>query len=191
MEVDTPVSPKRSAIAFLLLVALLIVLTVSRELPLTDDTIGVPRLVLKTRWATASILFRYVGVLPGISARQLVALDPWLESEEATAGAVWLASYGRPAERLRWSSDLTLQSPAFAQLLRQAIDASLQSGGVDCDAVKHAHQAVARLPPGSRQRKVLQTKVRSLARSLAGRPVQARNGASQAHRLRSVPCRLP
>jgi hypothetical protein len=182
MAVDTPVPPRRSAVALLLLVVLLIVLTVSRDVPLTDDSIGIRRLVLKTRWATAWVLLRYVGVLPAPSARQLVGLDPGLQSDEAIGAAEWLASNGRPAERMRWASTLTLRSPSFAPRLRPAIDAGLRSGHVECDVVQHAHRAVARLPAGSRQRSILQSKLRALA----SRAVGPRPGRG----AQAVPCQL-
>ena len=181
---------RHSAVAFLLLVALLLVLALSRELPLTDDTIGVHRLFLRTRWATASVLLRHVGVLPAISARQLVAADPWLESEEATAAAVWLASNGRPAERLHWASALTVKRPDFVQLLGPAIDAALRFDGVDCEVTRQVHRVVNRLPAGTRQRPILQRKVRSLASSVGRQPVQSRTRTSQPQRVRPRPCRL-
>jgi hypothetical protein len=190
MGLETPVPPKRSVVALLVLTALVVVLTASRELPLSDDTIGVQRLVLRTRWAAAGLLLRHVGLLQTTSARQLVGLDRGLRSEPATNAAVWLASNGTPNERLRWSSALTLKRPGFVRLLGAAIDDALASDGVDCGAAQLAHRAVTRLPHGTKQRAALQRKLRSLARSVSRQPVQTRDRANQPRRLRSVPCRL-
>jgi hypothetical protein len=140
---------RRSVAALLLLVALLTVLTVGRSNPSSHDAVGLPRLATKTRWTMSWLLLRYAGILPALSARQLLALDVGLRTSEARFAANHLAVHGRGAERVQWSSTLVSHDAAAEAVLVEAVDAALHLRPVDCMAILEAKRAVSALPQGS------------------------------------------
>ncbi len=160
---------RRSVGALLLLVALLTVLTVGRSNPNAQDAIGVPRLATKTRWTTSWLLLRYAGIMPALSARQLLALDVGLRSSEARFAANHLAVHGGPVERVRWAAALVPHEMEAEVLLMDAVEAVLHLRPVDCSAIQEAKRAVSTLRQGSHLRVQLTAQLRAQAQSSGAR----------------------